>query len=199
VDLTTIWRQHSHLTAHQAACLMVGFFPTKDEDFSGELPDEYYAALNLVKNAVCSTLLDAEKCCTQIYENKVVFETGLHGTGTPYIAHSEQLQDEDLDWKKTKIPVDRIKAWLGFVHNKDDGFFFDNTQLVEREDFKKKSKRKTKTMTDKTDTLSTKERTTLLEIANDLRLQGISVDEDTIKKWLSKSNEYLPDDWKAER
>jgi hypothetical protein len=33
------------------------------------------------------------------------------------------------------------------------------------------------------------------EIAGDLSLQGISVDEDTVRKWLSEAKEYLPVDW----
>lgn len=36
------------------------------------------------------------------------------------------------------------------------------------------------------------------EITDDLRLHGLSVDEDTVRKWLSEAKEYLPDDWNKE-
>ena len=39
---------------------------------------------------------------------------------------------------------------------------------------------------------------TAREIASDLELQGLSVDEDTIRKWLNQSKEYLPDTWGKE-
>jgi len=37
--------------------------------------------------------------------------------------------------------------------------------------------------------------TTAKEIFSDLNLHGISVDEDTIRKWLTQAKEYLPDNW----
>lgn len=36
---------------------------------------------------------------------------------------------------------------------------------------------------------------TAREIKDDLLLHGISVDEDTVRKWLNESKEHLPDDW----
>lgn len=40
---------------------------------------------------------------------------------------------------------------------------------------------------------------TAREIADDLLLHGLSVDEDTIRKWLNEAKQFLPVDWKHER
>lgn len=37
------------------------------------------------------------------------------------------------------------------------------------------------------------------EIVDDLLLHGISVDEDTVRKWLSEAKELLPNDWKPNK
>ncbi len=37
---------------------------------------------------------------------------------------------------------------------------------------------------------------TAKEIADDLLLHGLSVDEDTVRKWLNRAKDCLPDDWK---
>lgn len=39
---------------------------------------------------------------------------------------------------------------------------------------------------------------TAREITDDLKLHGISVDEDTVRKWLTQAKEYLPPDWNKE-
>ncbi len=40
---------------------------------------------------------------------------------------------------------------------------------------------------------------TAKEIAGDLGLQGLAIDEDTVRKWLNEAKELLPQDWQSSR